>query len=146
MGPVHDSNVFLTTTCPALGEAEQARFPEPVPLRCLLCFCETEGTRVPQHRVDCRVHCPAPPSQDRQLHSHLLSSSSSSHDVPVQPIFSQGPGLICLGMGLRNAVMMYRAHLTCVLLSRLPVPLLVVVTCHCMCLDRADEIIQYFYI
>lgn len=57
------------------GEAEQAGFPEPVPLWCLLCFCEAEGARVPQHRLDCGVHRPAPPGKDRQLHPHLLNPS-----------------------------------------------------------------------
>lgn len=57
------------------GEAEQAGLPEPVPFWCVLRFCETEGARMSQHCVDRGVHCAAPPSKDRQLHSHLLSVS-----------------------------------------------------------------------
>ena len=55
------------------GETEQVGLSEPVPLWCFLRLCEAQGTGVSQHRVDCRVHRPTPPGQDRQLHPYLLA-------------------------------------------------------------------------
>lgn len=55
------------------GEAEQAGLPQPVPLQRLLRLRQAEGAGVQEHRLDRRVHRPAAPRQDRQLHSYLLS-------------------------------------------------------------------------
>lgn len=54
------------------GEAEQAGLPQPVPLQRVLRLRQAEGAGVQEHRVDRRVHRPAAPRQDRQLHPHLL--------------------------------------------------------------------------
>lgn len=59
------------------GEAQQAGLPQPVPLQRLLRLRQAEGAGVPEHRVDRRVHRPAAPRQDRQLHPHLLTPQCS---------------------------------------------------------------------
>lgn len=59
---------------PFPGEAEQAGLPQPVPLQRLLRLRQAEGAGVQEHRVDRRVHRPAAPRQDRQLHPHFLSA------------------------------------------------------------------------
>ena len=65
------------------GEAKQAGVPQPVPLQRVLCICQAEGTGVQEHRVDCWVHCPKAPCQDRQLHPHILTFLL---DTPPPPL------------------------------------------------------------
>ena len=46
------------------GETERECIHEPVPFRSLLRVRETQGTRVPKHRLDFRVYCTTKPHQD----------------------------------------------------------------------------------
>lgn len=57
------------------GAAERERVPAAVPLRRVLRVRASEGAGDAQHHLDRRVHLAAPPDQDRQLHTHPVSTT-----------------------------------------------------------------------
>lgn len=57
------------------GQTERERIPAAVPLRRVLLILETQGTGVPQYRLDRWVHRSETQGKDRQLHPHHVICS-----------------------------------------------------------------------